>query len=70
MYTVHGIALAVPLAYLDLHSGDSVDIHPEVPQVGGDGKKKNEDLNLSGNMVKFHLLQLDLQLTSQRAPGP
>ena len=39
-YDVHGIALAGPLAYLDLHSGHSVDIHPEVPQVGGDGKKQ------------------------------
>ena len=34
-YDVHGTA--VPLAYLDLHS---VDIPPEVPQVGGDGKKQ------------------------------
>ena len=66
-YDVHGTA--VPLAYLDLHSGHSVDIHPEVPQVGGDGKKTNEDLNLSGNMVKFHLLQLDLQLTSAVVNG-
>ena len=36
-YDVHGIALAGPLAYLDLHS---VDIPPEVPQVSGDGKNK------------------------------
>ena len=36
-YDVHGIALAVPLSYLDLRS---VDIPPEVLQVSGDGKKK------------------------------
>ena len=33
-YDVHGTA--VPLAYLDLHS---VDIHPEVPQVGDEKKQ-------------------------------